>query len=186
MPFFPSLADNAGPPAIYTKYPEVYGPWSSMSEAMMNGPSPLSQGERELILAYAAATAGCEYVQVAHSEVAYAWGIERGLVERFLEDSGAIKDERLKALLTFVGKLARTPVDIVRADIDAVLAAGWSEHALDDAVAVTARAAFMHRLVAAHGFIPMSREAAMKKAPRRLQHGYVNLYPEFREQPSTP
>jgi len=153
-----------------------------MSEAMMNGPSALNQGERELVLAYASAAAGCKFVQVAHSEVAYAWGIERGLVERFLEDPESCANDRLKAMLIFVGKLARTPNDVVRADVEAVLAAGWSERALDDAIGVTARAAFMHRLTAGYGFVPMSREAAAKKAPKRIEHGYVNLYPEFQKQ----
>ena len=36
MPFFKSLPENAGPPSVYTKYPEIYGPWSQMSQAMMN------------------------------------------------------------------------------------------------------------------------------------------------------
>ena len=57
-----------------------------MSEALMNGPSPLSQGERELILACAAGVAGCAFVCVAHAEVAYAWGIENGVVDRLLRD----------------------------------------------------------------------------------------------------
>jgi uncharacterized peroxidase-related enzyme len=182
MPFLPSLPANASPPAIYTKYPDIYGPWSKMSEALMNGPSPLSQAERELILAYATGVAGCDFVSIAHSEVAYAWGIERGLIEKMLENPDAAPvDPRLKTLLDFVRKLMLTPGEIIEADVAAVLAAGWSEHALHDAVAVTGRAAFMQRLVGAYGFIPMTREAAAKKANDRLQHGYVNLYPEFRE-----
>ncbi|MBB3181070.1 carboxymuconolactone decarboxylase family protein [Variovorax sp. Sphag1AA] len=182
MPFFKSLAENAGPPAVFTKYPELYGPWSTMSQAMMNGPSPLSQGERELILGYAAAVAGCKFVHVAHSEVAYAWGIENGLIERLLEDPDAeMADVRLKPLLAFVRKLTLTPSEMTQADADAAFAAGWDEHALHDAIAVTARAAFMQRLVEGHGFTPMTREAAVKRAKERIEHGYVNLYAAFRQ-----
>ncbi len=181
MPFLSSLAADAGPPSIYDQYPAIYEPWSRMSEALMNGPSPLSQGERELILAYASAVSGCEFVQVAHSEVAYAWGIHAGLVEQLLADfDGAPAEPRLKALLAFVRKLAASPNAVAQADVDAVLKAGWSEQALHDAVAVTARAAFMHRLVAAYGFTPLAREAAQRKAKKRLELGYVNLYPRFR------
>lgn len=182
MPFLASLPENAGPPAIYTQYPDIYGPWSQMSQALMNGPSPLTQGERELILAYATGLAGCEFVFVAHSEVAYAWGIERGLVEQLLENLDAAPvDARLKALLAFVRKLTLTPGEMSKADVDGVLNAGWDEHGLHDAVAVTARAALMHRLVAAYGFTPMSRELAAKHAAKRVELGYVNLYPKFRE-----
>jgi uncharacterized peroxidase-related enzyme len=178
------LPADAGPPSIYNQYPKIYEPWAQMSEALMNGPSPLSQGERELILAYASGVCGCEFVQVAHSEVAYAWGIDRGLVEELLvEPDTAAVEPRLKVLLDFVRKLAASPTAMAQADIDAVLQAGWSEHALHDAVAVTARAVFMHRLIAAYGFTPMAREAAARKAKKRIELGYVNLYPKFRSAP---
>ena len=182
MPFFKSLPENAGPPAVFTTYPELYGLWSQMSEVMMNGPSPLSQAERELILAYAAGAAGCQFVYIAHSEVAYAWGIEPGLLDKLLENPDTAPVEpRLKPLLAYVRKLAATPGAMTQEDADAVFAAGWDEHALHDAIAITARAAFMQRLVEGHGFTPMSRDVAARHATRRVERGYVNLYPAFRE-----
>jgi uncharacterized peroxidase-related enzyme len=182
MPYFSSLPTNAGPPNVYMKYPEIYGPWSTMSQAMMNGPSPLSQGERELILAYAAAVAGCDFVGVAHGEVAYALGVQHGLVEQLVSDFDvAPAAPRLKALLAFVHKLAVEPAQVSQADADAVFQQGWDEHALHDAIAITARAAFMQRLVQGFGFVPLSREIAAKHAKKRVERGYVNLYPAFRE-----
>lgn len=182
MPYFPSLPAEAGPPAVFKEHPELYLPWSQMSQAMMNGPSPLSQGERELILAYAAAVTGCEFVYVAHSEVAYAWGIENGLIERLLKDpDDASVALKLRPLLAFVRKLSVTPGEITQTDANAVFAAGWNEHALHDAIAITGRAAFMQRLVQGHGFTPMSREHAVKRAQERKAHGYVNLYAAFRD-----
>jgi uncharacterized peroxidase-related enzyme len=182
MPFFKSLPDNAGPPNVFTKYPDVYGPWSKMSEALMNGPSPLSQGQRELILAYAAGVAGCKFVYGAHSEVAYAWGMENGVLDRLLEDlDTAPVEARLKPLLAFVRKLMLTPGKMSQADADAVFAAGWDEQALHDAIAVAARAAFMQRLVEGHGFTPLTRDVAVEHAKRRVERGYVNLYRAFRE-----
>jgi uncharacterized peroxidase-related enzyme len=182
MPFFKSLPDDAGPGNVFTKYPEIYRLWSTMSDALMNGPSPLTQGERELILAYAAGVAGCKFVYGAHSEVAYAWGIERGLLDKLVADlETAPIDARMKPLLAFVRKLALTPGAMSQSDADAVFAAGWDERALQDAIAVTARAAFMQRLVEGHGFVPMSPELAAKRARERVERGYVNLYPAFRE-----
>ena len=152
-----------------------------MSQALMNGPSPLSQGERELILAYAAGVSGCRFVCVAHSAAAYAWGVAPGTVERLLEDpETASVEARLKPLLAYVRKLMLTPGAMTQADADAVLAEGWEEKALQDAIAVTARAAFMQRLVEGHGFVPMSPEKAAEQAARRVKLGYVNLYPAFR------
>jgi uncharacterized peroxidase-related enzyme len=182
MSFFRSLPDDAGPANVFTRYPEIYAAWSSMSEALMNGPSPLSQAERELLLAYAAGVAGCRFVCVAHSEVAYARGVEEGLVERLVQDADTAPVEpRQKPLLAYVRKLTSTPGEMSQADADAVFEAGWNEQALHDAIAVTARAAFMQRLVEGHGFVPMSRETAGKRARQRLELGYVNLYPAFRD-----
>jgi AhpD family alkylhydroperoxidase len=181
MPFFKSHPVDAGPADVFTAHPEIYSLWSKMSEALMNGPSPLTPAERELILAYAAGVAGCDFVCVAHSQVAYAHGVENGLVERLLKDPETPVERRLKPLLAFVAKLAVTPGAMTQADADAVFAAGWNEHALHDAIAVTARAAFMQRLVEGHGFVPMSHELAAKRAQQRLERGYVNLYPAFRD-----
>ncbi|CAN7142128.1 MULTISPECIES: hypothetical protein [unclassified Variovorax] len=33
MPFLPSLPADAGPPNVFMQYPEIYGPWSTMSQA---------------------------------------------------------------------------------------------------------------------------------------------------------
>jgi alkylhydroperoxidase family enzyme len=88
---------------------------------------------------------------------------------------------RLKPLLAYVCKLMLTPGEMSQADADAVFEAGWEERALQDAIAVTARAAFMQRLVEGHGFTPMSRTMAADRAKQRLERGYVNLYPAFRE-----
>ena len=182
MPFFKSLNTDAGPPVIYQKFPDMYGPWSTMSEAMMNGPSPLSRAERELIFSYAAGAAGCEFVYVAHSEVAYALGVEPGTLEKLMRNPGSAPVEaRLRPLLAFVRKLACTPSEVTQADADAVFDTGWSEDALQHAIGIVGRAAFMHRLVAGHGFIPISPESAARKAKRRIELGYVNLYPAFRE-----
>jgi AhpD family alkylhydroperoxidase len=183
MPFFKSHPADAGPANVFTAWPEIYAPWAKMSEALMNGPSPLSQAERELILAYAAGVAGCRFVCVAHSEVAYARGLSRGLVERLVEDPETPVEPRLRPLLAFVRKLAVTPGAMRQADAHAVFVAGWSEEALHHAITVTARAAFMQRLVEGHGFVPMSRDAAADRAREHLGRGYVNLYPAFREQP---
>src|SRR5262245_49901889 len=182
MGFFKSLPANAGPKNLFAKYPEIYRLWSTMSQALMNGPSPLTQAERELLFAYAAGVAGCKFVYGAHSEVAYAWGIERGVLDRLLENpEGAPVAARLKPLLAFVRKLMLTPGEMTQADADAVFEAGWEEKALHDAITVTARAAFMQRLVEGHGFTPMTREHAATQAKRRVELGYVNLYPEFRK-----
>lgn len=185
MPFLSSLPEDAGPPNLFKLYPDIYHPWAEMSEALMNGPSPLSRGERELVLAYAAGVSGCDFVCMAHAEVAYVHGIEPGLVQSLLADfDEAPLQDGLRVLLAYVRKLSVDPASISKADVDGVLAAGWDEQALHDAVAVTARAAFMQRLVQGYGFNLPSQEVVRKHAQRRVERGYVKLYRSFRDPPS--
>lgn len=177
MPFLPSLPDEAGPPSIFARYPDIYAHWSAMSQALMNGPSPLSSGERELLLAYAAGVGGCAFVYGAHSEVAYAWGIERGLIERLVadpRDPGV--DPRFRPLLDLAARLMTDSASITEADVERVLQSGWDEHAVHDVVAIAARAAFMQRLVHGMGFVPLSSDVARAHAQKRVELGYVNLY----------
>ena len=182
MPFLKSLPADAGPPHIFKRYPEIYSPFAEMSQALMNGSSPLSQAEREVILAFAAGVMGCDFVLTGHREVAYAWGVERGTLDRLLEDfDTAPVADKLRPLLAFVRRLAASPDALTQVDADAVLAAGWDEQALHDAIAITARAAFMHRLVAGHGFAPLDREVAASHAVKRVEHGYINIYKGFRK-----
>lgn len=181
MPYFDDLPENAGPPAIFKKYPEVYAAFSGMSQALMNGPSPLSPAEREVILAFAAGSMGCQFVLTGHSEAAYAWGVPRGTLDALLQDIDTTQiDDNLKPVLHYVRKLAIQPNDVTKADADAVLAL-WPPQALHDAAAITGRAAYMHRLVAGIGLNPLDPEVARTHAKKRVEKGYVNLYRAFRK-----
>src|SRR5690606_36075767 len=86
MPFFKSHHDDAGPAEVFTAYPEIYGPWADMGQALMQGPSPLTPGEREMIAAYVVGLAECRFAYVAHNAAAHAWGIPEGTVDALLAD----------------------------------------------------------------------------------------------------
>jgi len=181
MPFFKSLPQGAGPGNIFAAYPEIYSHWTQMGEALINGPSPLSPGERELIQAYVSGLVNCRYSYIAHCEAAYARGIERGLVEKIVSDPDAAPvAAKLKPILAYVKKLTLTPTEITQADADAVFAAGWDEKALHDVIAVTARMNFMCRIVEGYGFTPMTPEVARQRAEERAKLGYVNLYKDMK------
>ena len=180
MPFFKSLAADSGPGDVFTAYPKIYGPWSQMSQVLMNGPSALSPGEREMIAAYVVGIADCAYAYAAHCAAAYAWGIEDGLIDRLLNDLDAAPvEDRFRPLLRYIRKLTLSPSDMIQADADSVFDAGWDEKALHDAIAVCARMNFMCRLVEGHGFVPMDAGRARDNAEKRVRLGYKNLYPAF-------
>lgn len=180
MPFFKShqQIENAGPGNVFGAYPEIYRYWAQMGEALINGPSPLSPAEREMIQAFVAGLIGCRYAYVAHTAAAVARGIESGLVEKLVADvETAPVSAKLRPLMRFVRKLTLTPTEVGQADADAVFAAGWDEKGLHDAIATTARMTFMSRIIHGHGFTPMTPERAKANAEHRAKVGYVALYP---------
>jgi uncharacterized peroxidase-related enzyme len=180
MTFFKSLPDDAGPGQVFAKYHEIYGHWAEMGQEMMNGPSPFSPGEREMIAAYVVGCAGTRYAYVAHTAVAYAWGIEEGLIDKLLDNLDTAPIEaKWKPIFAYAKKLTLTPNDVTREDADAVYGAGWDEDALHHTIAVSARMNFMIRLIGGFGFTPMSPELAKQRAEERVEKGYVNLYPDL-------
>ncbi len=180
MPFFKSHAPNAGPGDVFSAYPEIYRHWAEMGQALINGPSPLTPAEREMIQAFVAGLIDCKYAHVAHTAAAVARGIDEGVVEKLLADVGTAPiSAKLKPLMAFVRKLTLTPTAVAQPDADAVFAAGWDERALHDATAVTARMTFMSRIIHGHGFTPMSPERAKANAEHRAKVGYVSLYPSL-------
>ena len=177
MPFFKSLPEGSGPADVFATYPEIYGFWTKMGQALMNGPSPLTPGEREMIQAYVAGLNNCRFSYMGHCAAAEEWGIESGLIDKLLADSASAPiDDKFKPLLSFVRKLTLTPSEMNQSDADAVFAAGWDEKALHDTIAVTARMNFMNRLVEGYGFTPMDPARVKENAARRRKHGYVNMY----------
>ncbi len=181
MPYFKSLPDNAGPGNIFAAYSDVFGHWTQMGEKLINGPSDLTPGERELIQAYVSGLVNCKYSYIAHCEAAYARGVERGLLDRIMEDPENAMDEKFTPILTYVRKLTLTPTAVSQEDADAVFAAGWDEKALHDVIVVTARMNFMCRIVEGYGFTPMTPEVARERAEERARVGYVDLYPQMKK-----
>lgn len=180
MPFLKSHNDSSGPGDVFSKYPEIYRHWAEMGQILINGPSPLSSGERELIQAFVAGLINCQYAYVAHTAAAVARGIEPGLVEKLVADvNTAPVSPKLKPVFALVRKLTLEPTKVSQQDADAVFAAGWDEKAYHDTVALTARMTFMSKIIHGHNFVPMSPQRAKENAEHRAKVGYVALYPSL-------
>ena len=180
MPFLKSHTEKSGPGDVFNAYPEIYRHWAEMGQALINGRSPLTPGEREMIQGFVAGLINCQFAYVAHSAAAVARGIEPGVVEKLVTDvASAPVSAKLKPLLALVKKLALEPTKVSQSDADAVFAAGWDEQAYHSAVAVTARMTFMSKIIHGHGFVPMSPERAKASAEHRAKAGYVGLYPQL-------
>jgi len=133
---------------VFRAYPEFARPLHDFAQALMRGPSPFSEGERELIAAYVSSRNGCAYCRASHTAVAERFGIEPAIVDQLLDDiDQAAIPERLRPVMHYVRKLNDEPASVGQPDVDRVFAAGWDEQALCHAALVCAWFNFMNRWV---------------------------------------
>jgi uncharacterized peroxidase-related enzyme len=171
----PSLPDDATLLDVFRAFPGTAGPLLDYHEALMRGPSPLTVAERELIAAYVSGLNACGYCHGVHQATAQTFGVSEQTLTALLDDvETAPVEDRLRALLRFVGKLTTSPARVSSADADAVLAAGWEEHALHDAVSVCGLFSFMNRLV--NGLGITADDGYVELSGNRLaEGGYAGL-----------
>lgn len=152
MSFLPSLGPDAAVRNAMTLNPDASRLLIAFHTAVLRGPSPLSEGERELIAAFVSSLNACNYCHGVHAATARAFGIDEALLGGLAADPDCgAADARMRPLLRFLRKLTLTPSKMVQADADAVFAAGWDERALHDAITTAALFNFMNRYVEGHG-----------------------------------
>ena len=82
-------------------------------------------------------------------------------------------DEKLRAALGYVEKLTLRPEELTRADADAVRAAGVSDAALVDAIAVSSLFNMIVRMADALEFEVPPYESFLARADTMLAEGYA-------------
>jgi len=80
----------------------------------------------------------------------------------------------MRAVLDLLQKVTLAPAELSRADADAARAAGVSDEAIEDALAVCAYFNLIDRVADSLGFDLPSREEHAAYAPRFLAEGYGN------------
>jgi uncharacterized peroxidase-related enzyme len=175
VPYLKSLPDDAVLLHVFRAYPDTARPLLDYHELVMRGPSPFTAAERELIAAYVSGVNDCGYCHGVHTATAEAFGIEEGLLAALLTDlDTAPVDEKMRAVLRYVGKLTTSLSRLTDEDAAAVLAAGWDERALHDAVMVCALFNFMNRMV--NGLGIKADDAYFALSGKRLRDGgYTGL-----------
>ncbi len=175
MPFLTSLPAESSLLAALARNPAAAVALIDYHEAVMRGPSPLGEAEREMIAAYVSGLNACGYCHGVHAATARAFGLAEGALEAVLADLETARvDERLRAILRYVKKLALEPARITQRDVDAVRAVGWSEQAVLDAAAVCGLFSLMNRWVQGLGIEAPPAYLAM--AGQRLRDsGYAGL-----------
>ncbi|MGH9528229.1 MAG: hypothetical protein ACRD2F_16230 [Terriglobales bacterium] len=78
-----------------------------------------------------------------------------------------------RALFAFIARLNRAPASVGREDIERVLAAGWSQSAVYDAITVCALFNFYNRWVDGSGVHGLSAAGYVQSAQRLARFGYA-------------
>lgn len=175
MPKFPKLGENTTVPDILKMSPEAGIALMEVHEAIMRGPSALTEGERELIAAYVSGINNCQYCHGVHAETAKAYGIAAAAVDKMFDGLDVAGfDAKIKPILRLARKLTEKPSSVTAADAQAVYDAGWDEKALHDAIMVVCCFNFMNRLLEGHG-VHGNEKIFKQRGPMLKQYGYLPL-----------
>ncbi len=172
MPRLRSLPARPAMRDLYRAYPATTKPLGEFTEATMRGPSPFTQGQREMIAAYVSGLNSCTYCHGTHLAVVAACGVAPELVKPLLEDiESAPVEPRMKPILHYARKLTIAPARITPADADAIYDAGWGDDALYSTVLVTALFNFYNRLADGVG-LEMPEDYGAEAGKRLSTLGY--------------
>ncbi len=175
MTHLPSLPPDARLLDVFRRFPDAARPLLDYHQVVMRGASSLSVAERELIAAYVSGLNSCDYCFGVHQATSHAFGVDEGRLTALLEDLDAADvEDRMRPLLSYVTVLTRTPDRVRPSDAAAVLAAGWDERALHDAVSVCALFNLMNRYVEGLG-VTLGEGYAELSGNRLAEHGYAGL-----------
>jgi uncharacterized peroxidase-related enzyme len=130
-------------------YPETEAPLNALAEALLRGPSSLTEGERELIATYVSARNECFFCSNIHAATArHLLGPQGARAETIL--GGSIPPdvgEKLQTLLVIADKVRQDGRLVTEADVAKARAAGADDKAIHDTVLIAAAFCMFNRYV---------------------------------------
>ena len=140
-----SIPSRGGFLALGRAKPELYKAISDVANLIMRSDGVLSGGERELVASYVSRLNHCAFCCDAHTATAQELGYADAA--NLLDHP----DDKLKALFTLAEKVVRRDPVMERGDVEAAIAAGWSEAAVEETIHVAALFSFFNCVVDAYG-----------------------------------
>lgn len=172
MSFLRSIPD-ASLIDIFLAVPKFARPLHEFAQQLMRGPSPFTEGEREVMAAYVSSLNRCAFCEASHTEAAARYGHDRKLIQELaLNLAEADVTDRLKPIFRYVRKLTLLPAQVDQADVTAIYEAEWDDTALSHAALVCAFFSFMNRWVDGLG-IEADPTVARRAGEMLHQKGYT-------------
>ena len=162
--------------------PETARPLNALVEILLQGPSTLSRGERELIATYVSSRNCTHYCHSIHGAIAAAHldGNE-ALVKQVKTDfTQADISSKLKGLLVIAGLVQRDGKLVTVAEVDAARRAGATDLEIHDTILISAAFCMYNRYVDGLGTYQPEDEAFYReRGPRVARDGYVKVSEEY-------
>ncbi len=153
---------------------------SSLAQAVLRGPSPLSVMERELIASYVSSLNGCEFCYQSHSAIVNVLCDDGGKLMTSVINGSEEADisQKMKALLIIASEVQKNGKNVMPGDIQNARSAGATDEDIHDTVAVAAAFCFFNRYVDGLSTAALKDPADYVKPARSLiRFGYA--YPGF-------
>jgi len=162
--------------------PETARPMNALVEILLQGPSTLSKGERELIATYVSSRNCTHYCHSIHGAIAAAHlGGNEALVKQVKTDfTEAEISAKLKALLAIAAKVQQDGKLVTPADVEAARREGATDLEIHDTVLIAAAFCMYNRYVDGLGTWQPEDEAFYReRGPRVARDGYVKVSEEY-------
>jgi uncharacterized peroxidase-related enzyme len=162
--------------------PETARPLNALVEILLQGPSTLTRGERELIATYVSSRNCTHYCHSIHGAIAAAHlGGNEALVKQVKADfTLADISPKLKALLVIAGLVQKDGKLVTKAEVDAARREGATDLEIHDTVLIAAAFCMYNRYVDGLGTYQPEDEAFYReRGPRVARDGYVKVSEEY-------
>ncbi len=179
IPLDPDLPGIRGPMAFR---PETARPLNALVEILLQGPSTLSRGERELIATFVSSRNCTQFCHNIHGAVAAAHldGNEDLVRQVKVDFMQAEISPKLKALLNIAGKVQRDGKLVTPADIETARREGATDIEIHDTVLIAAAFCMYNRYVDGLGTNQPADPAFYRERGKRVaREGYVAVSKEY-------
>lgn len=166
--------------ALLAFRPETAQPLGALANALLQAPSSLSPGERELIAAYVSSLNACRFCCSSHAAIAACHlGDDEALVAAVVRDPEAAPiSAKLKALLAIAAKVQRGGLTVQPEDIARAREQGATDVELHDTVLIAAAFCMFNRYVDGLAAWTPEDPAAYRESGRMIAaHGYTTERP---------
>jgi uncharacterized peroxidase-related enzyme len=178
MPHIALPPDLPGIRGAFAFRPETARPMNALVEILLQGPSTLTKGDRELIATYVSSRNCTSYCHNIHGAIAAAHlGGNEAVVKQVKTDfMQADISPKLKALLAIAGKVQQDGKLVTSSDIDAARREGATDIEIHDTVLIAAAFCMYNRYVDGLGTYQPEEEAFYReRGPVVARDGYVKV-----------